>query len=84
MGAGAGAHPWGGVSPLQMRYAMVHKHQSIIGRPPLGEILYPPLEMRMTASRQPVNHRERYMLNECYCRDHGLPLYFNTDGCRQT
>ena len=43
VGAGAGAHPWGGVSPFKMRYSIAYKHQSIIGLPPLGEILYPPL-----------------------------------------
>ena len=43
MGAGAGAHPSGGVSPFKMRYSIAFKHQFIIGRPPLGEILCPPL-----------------------------------------
>ena len=45
VGAGAGAHPWGGVPPFKMHYSIVFKHQFIIGRPPLGEILYPPLLM---------------------------------------
>ena len=43
VGAGAGAHPWGGVSPLKMHDSIAFMHQSIIGRPPLGEILHPPL-----------------------------------------
>ena len=43
VGAGARAHPWGGVSPFKMHYSIAFKHQFIIGRPPLGEILYPPL-----------------------------------------
>ena len=43
VGAGARAHPWGAVSPLKMNYSIAFKHQSITGRPPLGEILYPPL-----------------------------------------
>ena len=43
VGAGAGAHPWGGVSPFKIHYSIAFKHQSITGRPPLGEILYPPL-----------------------------------------
>ena len=43
MGAGAGAHPWGGVTPLKMHDSIAFMHQSIIGRPPLGEILHPPL-----------------------------------------
>ena len=45
MGAGARAHPWGGVSPSKMHYSISFKHQFIIGRPPLGEILYPPLQV---------------------------------------
>ena len=40
---GQQAHPWGGVSPFKMHYSIAFKHQFIIGRPPLGEILYPPL-----------------------------------------
>ena len=43
VGAGARAHPWGGVSPFKMHYSIAFKHQFIIGRPPLGEILYPTL-----------------------------------------
>ena len=43
VGAGARAHPWGGVSPFKMHYSTAFKHQFITGRPPLGEILYPPL-----------------------------------------
>ena len=43
VGAGARAHPWGGVSPFKMHYSIAFKHQFIIGRPPLGEILYPRL-----------------------------------------
>ena len=43
VGARARAHPSGGVSPFKIHYSIVFKHQSIIGRPPLGEILYPPL-----------------------------------------
>ena len=43
MGAGERAHPWGRVSPFKMHYLIAFKHQFIIGRPPLGEILYPPL-----------------------------------------
>ena len=44
VGAGARAHPWDEVSPLKMHYLIAFKRQSINGRPPLGEILYPPLE----------------------------------------
>ena len=44
VGAGARAHPWGWVSPLKMHYTIAFKRQSIFGRPPLGEILYPPLQ----------------------------------------
>ena len=44
VGAGARAHPRGGVSPFKMQYSIAFKHQSITGRPPLGEILYPPLD----------------------------------------
>ena len=43
VGARAGAHPWDGVTPLKIRYSIAFKHQSVTGRPPLGEILYPPL-----------------------------------------
>ena len=43
VGAGARTHPWGGVSPFKMHYSIAFKHQFIIGRPLLGEILYPPL-----------------------------------------
>ena len=43
VGDGAGAHPWRGVSPLKMHDSIAFMHQSIIGRPPLGEILHPPL-----------------------------------------
>ena len=43
MGAGARAHPWGGVSPFKTHYSIAFEHQSITGRPPLGEILYSPL-----------------------------------------
>ena len=43
VGAGARAHPWGGVSPFKMHYSVAFKNQSITGHPPLGEILYPPL-----------------------------------------
>ena len=43
VGAGARAHPWDGVSPFKMHYSIAFKHHSITGRPPLGEILYPPL-----------------------------------------
>ena len=43
VGAGARAHPWGGVSPFKMRYSKAFEHHFITGRPPLGEILYPPL-----------------------------------------
>ena len=43
MGAGAGAHPWDGDSPLKIHHSIEFKHQFISGRPPLGEILYPPL-----------------------------------------
>ena len=44
VGARAGAHPWDGGSPLKIYHSKVFKHQFITGRPPLGEILYPPLE----------------------------------------
>ena len=40
---GRAPHPWGGVLPFKMHYSIAFKHQSITGRPPLGEILYPPL-----------------------------------------
>ena len=43
VGAGAGAHPWSGVSSFKMHYSTSFKYQFITGRPPLGEILYPPL-----------------------------------------
>ena len=43
MGAGAGAHPWDGDSPLKIYHSIAFKHQFITRRPPLGEILYPPL-----------------------------------------
>ena len=46
MGAGARAHLWGGVSPFEMYNSIGFKHQSIAGRPPLEEILYPPLTTR--------------------------------------
>ena len=42
-GAGGGVHSWGRVSPFKMHYSITFKYQAIIGRPPLGEILYPPL-----------------------------------------
>ena len=48
VGAGARAHPWGGVSPFKMHYSIAFKYQSITGRPPLGEILYPPLICEVT------------------------------------
>ena len=53
MGAGARAHPWDGVSPFKMHYSIAFKHQSITGRPPLGEILYPPLIVRLWRSYNP-------------------------------
>ena len=37
----SGADP--GVSPFKMHYSIAFKCQSITGRPPVGEILYPPL-----------------------------------------
>ena len=43
MGARADAHPWGEVSSFKMHYSKAFKRQFITGRPPLGEILYPPL-----------------------------------------
>ena len=43
VGAGARAHPRDEVSPFKMHYSIAFKRQSITGRPPLGEILYPPL-----------------------------------------
>ena len=46
VGTGARAHPWDVVSPFKMHYSMALKHQFITGRPPLGEILYPPLKSR--------------------------------------
>ena len=42
-GADLGGGRWGGVSPFKMHYSIAFKYQSITGRPPLGEILYPPL-----------------------------------------
>ena len=43
VGAGAGAHPWDGVSPFKMHYSAAFKHQFITGHPLLGELLHPPL-----------------------------------------
>ena len=43
MGARVGAHPWDGISPFKIHYSIAFEHQFITGRPPLGEILYPPL-----------------------------------------
>ena len=43
VGDGAGAHPWGRVSPCKIYFSIAFKHQSITGRRPLGEILYPHL-----------------------------------------
>ena len=43
MGAGARAHPRDGAPPFKMHYSIAFEHHSIIERPPLGEILYPPL-----------------------------------------
>ena len=44
VGARVGAHPWdGAASPFKIHYSIASKHQSITGRHPLGEILYPPL-----------------------------------------
>ena len=54
VGAGARAHPWGGVSPFKMHYLTAFEHQSITGRPPLGEILYPPLAMSPVAPTVPT------------------------------
>ena len=50
-GADPGGGRWGARLPLalgrsftiQMHYSIAFKHQSITGRPPLGEIPYPPL-----------------------------------------
>ena len=39
----AGVHPWDEDSPLKICHSIAFKHQFITGRPPLGEILYPPL-----------------------------------------
>ena len=39
----AGAHPWDGDAPLKIHYSIPFKHRSITERPPLGEIVYPPL-----------------------------------------
>ena len=44
VGAGARAHPWDRVTPFKMHYSIAFKHQFITGRPPLGEILHPPLK----------------------------------------
>ena len=52
MGAGARAHPWGGFSLFKMHYSISFQHQSITGRPPLGEILYPPLPVSITRTRE--------------------------------
>ena len=41
--AGAGGYTWNGKAPLKIHHSIAFKHQSIIGRPPLGQILYPPL-----------------------------------------
>ena len=45
VGAVAGAHSWGGVSPFKIHHSIAFKRQSITGRPPLEEILCPPLWM---------------------------------------
>ena len=39
---GAGAHPWDGASSFKIHYSIAFKHQSVTGRPSLGETLYPP------------------------------------------
>ena len=36
-------HPWRGAAPFKMHHSITFKHQFITGRPPLGNILYPPL-----------------------------------------
>ena len=45
-----------------MHYSITFKHQSNIGRPPLGEILYPPLALVNTAvmGRLPVCVRDAF------------------------
>ena len=43
VGAGAGAYPWDGAATFKIHHAIAFKDQFITGRPPLGEILYPPL-----------------------------------------
>ena len=40
-GAGARAHPWEGGTPFKIHNSIAFIHQSITGRHPLGEILYP-------------------------------------------
>ena len=49
MGAGAGAHPWDGEAPFKIHHSIAFRQQSIIGRLPLGEILYPLLHLRELA-----------------------------------
>ena len=51
VGARAGAHPWDGDSPFEIHWSIAFKHQSIIGRPPLGEILRPPLVITSITSQ---------------------------------
>ena len=63
VGAGARAHPWEWVSPFKMHYSIAFKHQSITGRPPLGEILYPPLSTLIFFKRWRVRSGQRSKLS---------------------
>ena len=40
---GVGAYPWDEDAPFNIHHSIAFKHLSITGRPPLGEILHPPL-----------------------------------------
>ena len=59
VGAGAGAHPWSGVSPFKMHYSIAFKYQFITGRPPLGEILYPPLICKNIVDKPGVKMKKK-------------------------
>ena len=64
VGAGARAHPWGGVLPLKMHYSTAFKH----GRPPLGEILYPPVVRTVFLRSLSPQAEHRVCLRQRLCR----------------
>ena len=65
---GPRAHPWDGVLPFKMHYSIAFKRRSIAGRPPLGEILYPPLELGGVAWVRSERHEKWQVSRRGRCK----------------